>query len=258
MYSPSTWCGSSLKAWRPSARPSTCATRAMCAFAGSSAPLNCHRLNRRRPGSGGGGAVSAALPGKSNGCRCCCWRRSVMTCGRRWRRPGRRSAACARRPAANVGRSARAAGHRRGVAESAAPAGCQPAGRGPAAGRRKGQCFRARPICRRSSGARSPAWVRGPLGPGGLPPGLAGVMADPPVGNGSSRTLTADALRYSPTGSPPLLTASVSGARVELRVADRGPGPDVRAVRPARRHRPHHVDLIEQYAGRVAPGATLR
>ena len=54
-----------------------------------------------------------------------------------------------------------------------------------------------------------------------LPPGLAGVMAEPPVGKGSSRTLTADALRYSPTGSPPLLTASVSGARVELRVADR-------------------------------------
>jgi DNA-binding FadR family transcriptional regulator len=31
------------KAWRPSARPSTCATRAMRAFARSSAPLNCHR-----------------------------------------------------------------------------------------------------------------------------------------------------------------------------------------------------------------------
>jgi two-component system, OmpR family, sensor histidine kinase KdpD len=36
--------------------------------------------------------------------------------------------------------------------------------------------------------------------------------------------VTANALRYSPPGSPPLLTASARGDRVELRVVDRGPG----------------------------------
>ena len=33
-----------------------------------------------------------------------------------------------------------------------------------------------------------------------------------------------NALRYSPAGRPPLLTASALGDRVELRVIDRGPG----------------------------------
>ncbi len=36
--------------------------------------------------------------------------------------------------------------------------------------------------------------------------------------------LTANALRYSPSGSPPLLTASARGRRVVLRVIDHGPG----------------------------------
>ena len=36
--------------------------------------------------------------------------------------------------------------------------------------------------------------------------------------------LTANALRYSPAGTPPLLSASALGDRVELRVVDRGPG----------------------------------
>jgi two-component system, OmpR family, sensor histidine kinase KdpD len=36
--------------------------------------------------------------------------------------------------------------------------------------------------------------------------------------------LTRNALRYSPPGQPPLLTGSALGDRVELRVADRGPG----------------------------------
>jgi light-regulated signal transduction histidine kinase (bacteriophytochrome) len=33
-----------------------------------------------------------------------------------------------------------------------------------------------------------------------------------------------NALRYAPSGSPPLLAAERGGDRVELRVADRGPG----------------------------------
>ena len=36
--------------------------------------------------------------------------------------------------------------------------------------------------------------------------------------------LTENALRYSPAGKPPMLTASALGDRVELRVVDRGPG----------------------------------
>jgi two-component system sensor histidine kinase KdpD len=57
-----------------------------------------------------------------------------------------------------------------------------------------------------------------------LPPGLAEVMADPVVLERVIANLTANALRYSPAGSPPLLTATARGGRVELRVADRGPG----------------------------------
>jgi two-component system sensor histidine kinase KdpD len=59
-----------------------------------------------------------------------------------------------------------------------------------------------------------------------LPPGLPEVMADPPVLERVIANVTANALRYSPHGSPPLLTASARGGRVELRVADRGPGVD--------------------------------
>lgn len=57
-----------------------------------------------------------------------------------------------------------------------------------------------------------------------LPAGLPNVMADPPVLERVIANLAANALRYSPAGSPPLLTASVRGGRVELRVTDRGPG----------------------------------
>jgi two-component system sensor histidine kinase KdpD len=68
------------------------------------------------------------------------------------------------------------------------------------------------------------------LGPSGrsvrvdLPPGLPEVVADPPVMERVIANLTANALRYSPAGSPPLLTASARGGRIELRVIDWGPG----------------------------------
>ncbi len=57
-----------------------------------------------------------------------------------------------------------------------------------------------------------------------VPPGLPGVMADPAVMERVIANVTANALRYSPPGSPPLLTASARGDRVELRVIDCGPG----------------------------------
>jgi two-component system, OmpR family, sensor histidine kinase KdpD len=57
-----------------------------------------------------------------------------------------------------------------------------------------------------------------------LPPGLPRVMADPPIMERVIANLTANALRYSPAGSPPLLTASARGGRVILRVVDHGPG----------------------------------
>ena len=68
------------------------------------------------------------------------------------------------------------------------------------------------------------------LGPSGrsvrvdLPPGLPKVVADPPVMERVIANLTANALRYSPAGSPPLLTASARSGRIELRVIDCGPG----------------------------------
>jgi two-component system sensor histidine kinase KdpD len=49
-------------------------------------------------------------------------------------------------------------------------------------------------------------------------------MADPPIMERVIANVTGNALRYSPAGSPPLLTAQARGGRVELRVADHGPG----------------------------------
>jgi two-component system, OmpR family, sensor histidine kinase KdpD len=68
------------------------------------------------------------------------------------------------------------------------------------------------------------------LGPQGrtvladIPPGLGGVMADPAIMERVIANLVGNALRYSPTGSPPLVTARAQGDRVELRVIDHGPG----------------------------------
>ena len=57
-----------------------------------------------------------------------------------------------------------------------------------------------------------------------VPAGLPAVMADPELMERVIVNLTRNALRYSPPGTPPLLTARVHGGRVELRVIDRGPG----------------------------------
>ena len=57
-----------------------------------------------------------------------------------------------------------------------------------------------------------------------LPPELPKVVADPPVMERVIANLTANALRYSPAGSPPLLTAGGCSGRIELRVIDCGPG----------------------------------
>jgi two-component system, OmpR family, sensor histidine kinase KdpD len=65
-----------------------------------------------------------------------------------------------------------------------------------------------------------------------IPHCLPPVMADPVLLERVIVNLTANALRYSPAASPPELTASARGDRVELRVADHGPG-----VLPADRDR---------------------
>jgi two-component system, OmpR family, sensor histidine kinase KdpD len=57
-----------------------------------------------------------------------------------------------------------------------------------------------------------------------VPRDLPQVMVDPPIMERVIANVTANALRYSPGGSPPLLAASARGDRVELRVVDRGPG----------------------------------
>ncbi len=53
---------------------------------------------------------------------------------------------------------------------------------------------------------------------------LPEVAADPPVLERVIANVTANALRYAPTGAPPLLAAEHRGGRVELRMADRDPG----------------------------------
>src|SRR6266700_3003239 len=57
-----------------------------------------------------------------------------------------------------------------------------------------------------------------------FPPDLPQVMADPPIMERIIVNLIGNALRYSPTGSPLLLTAGAYGDQVQLRVIDRGPG----------------------------------
>jgi len=57
-----------------------------------------------------------------------------------------------------------------------------------------------------------------------IPESLPAVYADPAILERVVVNLTENALRYSPAGKPPLITASSLGDRVELRVVDRGPG----------------------------------
>jgi two-component system, OmpR family, sensor histidine kinase KdpD len=57
-----------------------------------------------------------------------------------------------------------------------------------------------------------------------MPRNLPEVRVDPGILERVIANVTANALRYSPAGSPPLLTASALGDRVELRIVDRGPG----------------------------------
>ena len=57
-----------------------------------------------------------------------------------------------------------------------------------------------------------------------IPPELPEVFVDPGILERVVANLVANALRYSPAGTPPVLTASSLGRRVELRVIDRGPG----------------------------------
>ncbi|HLN77485.1 MAG TPA: DUF4118 domain-containing protein [Nocardioidaceae bacterium] len=63
-----------------------------------------------------------------------------------------------------------------------------------------------------------------------LPDDLPAVLADPGLLERVVSNLLANAVRYSPAGSRPLLTGSHLADRVELRVIDRGPGipPDAR------------------------------
>jgi two-component system, OmpR family, sensor histidine kinase KdpD len=68
------------------------------------------------------------------------------------------------------------------------------------------------------------------LGPSGravgvaIPEDLPEVSVDPGIAERIIANLTANALRYSPPGTPPTLSGSALLDRVELRVIDRGPG----------------------------------
>jgi len=57
-----------------------------------------------------------------------------------------------------------------------------------------------------------------------IPESLPEINVDPAILERVVVNLTENALRYSPAGKPPLLSASTLGDRVELRVVDRGPG----------------------------------
>ncbi|MEP6695426.1 MAG: DUF4118 domain-containing protein [Pseudonocardiales bacterium] len=72
------------------------------------------------------------------------------------------------------------------------------------------------------------------LGPAGravqvhVPDDLPTILADPALLERVIANLTANAVQHSPAGLPPLITASVLGDWIELRVIDRGPGIPVR------------------------------
>ena len=72
------------------------------------------------------------------------------------------------------------------------------------------------------------------LGPSGhqvsvdVPEALPEVLADAALLDRVLANLVANALRFSPEGTPPLITASSLAERVEVRVVDRGPGIDPR------------------------------
>jgi len=57
-----------------------------------------------------------------------------------------------------------------------------------------------------------------------IPHSLPEVVVDPAILERVIANVAANALRYSPRGTPPMLTASALADRVELRVVDRGPG----------------------------------
>ncbi len=80
-----------------------------------------------------------------------------------------------------------------------------------------------------------------------MPATLPEVQVDPAILERVIANVTANALRYSPEGSPPRLTASAHGrpggtAHRGPRARDSRdrPGPDLRALPAARRHRQHH------------------
>jgi two-component system sensor histidine kinase KdpD len=56
------------------------------------------------------------------------------------------------------------------------------------------------------------------------PDGLPQVIADPALLERVLVNLVSNAIRYSPAGTPPTVTASTLGDRMEIRVIDRGPG----------------------------------
>ena len=57
-----------------------------------------------------------------------------------------------------------------------------------------------------------------------MPDNLPAVLADPALLERVIANVAANAIRYSPADQPPLITASVLGDWIELRVVDRGPG----------------------------------
>ncbi len=62
--------------------------------------------------------------------------------------------------------------------------------------------------------------------------GLPEVVADPELMEQVIVNLVSNALRYAPSGAPPLLTARAHGGRVELSVIDRGPSIPRSRARP--------------------------
>ncbi len=90
-----------------------------------------------------------------------------------------------------------------------------------------------------------------------LDPALPEVSADPALLERVLVNLIANALRHSPPGEPVLITAGAIRDRVELRIADRGPG-----IPPGERERAflpfQRLGDRDNHTGRARAGAGAR
>ncbi len=88
------------------------------------------------------------------------------------------------------------------------------------------------------------------------PEGLPRVIADPALLERALASLLSNAIRCSPAGQAPVVTASMLDGRMEIRVIDRGPAGTSSARSDAELGLASARGLVEAMHGTLAPGGT--